>query len=356
MKRKTIGLLMGAVMAVTMLAGCGNNSSTADTGSSSAGESSVEEEPSLADTSADADEAAEGKVLKVASIHSLNLPYHNWLKTEYEEKAKKYGFEFTAFNNEQDDSQTVSIIQDCIEQGYDVILFPLTQGDQSDLIQQARDAGIAMVSFNLSTDWANGVVTQIVCDEHGLGYASGQQAAAELPENAKIVILEGLAGIDASTGRRAGYEDGLLAVRPDIEVLADSYADFDKAKAMAMMDDWIQAYDQIDGVMAEDDGMALGAYESLATNGKDTSQIKIYGINGLAEGCQAVIDGELAGTVLQSAITFADIIFDDLLVPYSNGELDLVNYAEKIEFDAEIVDLERAEELLSYFEEIGMSD
>lgn len=351
MKRKMIGLWMGAVMAVTMLAGCGSKSSepAGETESTSAAE--TEEAPAE-----ETGESAGAKTLKVASIHSLNLPYHNWLKTEFEARAKEYGFEFTAFNNEQDDSQTVSIVQDCIEQGYDVILFPLTQGDQSDLVQQARDAGIAMVSFNLSTDWANGVVTQIVCDEHGLGYASGQQAAKELPENAKIVILQGMAGIDASTGRRAGYEDGLLAERPDIEVLADSYADFDKAKAMALMDDWIQAYDQIDGVMAEDDGMALGAYESLVTNGKDTSKIKIYGINGLAEGCQAVIDGELAGTVLQSAITFADIIFDDLLSPYADGELDLVNYTEKIEFDAEIVDLKRAEELLAYFESIGMSD
>lgn len=220
MKRKMIGLLMGTAMAVTMLAGCGGGSSAENT----------EVPEGEAVPTADAGGSTEDKTLRVASIHSLNLPYHNWLKTEYEAKAEEYGFEFTAFNNEQDDSQTVSIIQDCIEQGYDVILFPLTQGDQSDLIQQARDAGIAMVSFNLSTDWANGVVTQIVCDEHGLGYASGQQAAKELPENAKIVILEGLAGIDASTGRRAGYEDGLLAERPDIEVLADSYADFDKAK------------------------------------------------------------------------------------------------------------------------------
>lgn len=350
MKRRIIGLLTGTVMVVTMLAGCGSSASTEDTEAASA-EETVEE-----DAAEDVGENSGSKTLKVASIHPLNLPYHNWLKTEFEAKAQQYGFELTAFNNEQDDSKTVTIIQDCIEQGYDVILFPLTQGDQTDLVQQARDAGIAMISFNLSADWANDVVTQIVCDEYGLGYTSGQQAAEELPENAKIVILEGMAGVDATTGRRQGYEEGLLAVRPDIEVLADSYADFDKAQAMALMDDWIQAYDQIDGVMAEDDGMALGAYESLVANGKDTSKVKIYGINGLAEGCQAVIDGELSGTVLQSAITFADIIFDDLLVSYANGELDLVNYAEKIEFDAEPVDLEKAEELLAYFESIGMSD
>lgn len=356
MKRRMIGLLMGTVLAVTMLAGCGGGSDAADTETPAAEETETSASEGEEASATDAGGSTEGKTLRVASIHPLNLPYHNWLKTEFEAKAEEYGFEFTAFNSENDDSKCVSIAQDCIAQGYDVILGTWTDGDQSDLVQQARDAGIALIGYNRYLEWGKGIMTQVTCDEYALGYLSGQQAAEELPENAKIVILNGIAGVTATTGRREGYEEGLLAARPDIEVLAETYADFDKAQAMAIMDDWLQAYDQIDGVMAEDDGMGLGAYESLVTNGKDPSKVKIYGINGLAEGCQAVVDGELAGTVLQSAITFADIIFDDLLVPYSKGELDLVNYAEDIEFDAEPVDLDKAKELLAYFEEIGMSD
>ena len=67
------------------------------------------------------------------------------------------------------------------------------------------------------------------------------------------------------------------------------------------MDDWLQVYDEIDAVLAMNDGMALGCIEACKADGRDLSQMQFYGIDGLGDACLSIQAGELTASVLQDA-------------------------------------------------------
>src|SRR5690606_21235936 len=88
---------------------------------------------------------------------------------------------------------------------------------------------------------------------------------------------------------------------PDITILAEQTAEWDRAKAMSLMENWIQSYGtQIDAVFAQNDEMGMGALQALEqANLKD--QVVVVSIDAIGDALQAVKDGRLDATVYQDA-------------------------------------------------------
>jgi ribose transport system substrate-binding protein len=64
------------------------------------------------------------------------------------------------------------------------------------------------------------------------------------------------------------------------------------------MKNWISGFgDQINGVVAENDDMGLGALQALKESGRT---VPIVGIDGIEDGLNAVKSGEFIGTSLQN--------------------------------------------------------
>lgn len=76
---------------------------------------------------------------------------------------------------------------------------------------------------------------------------------------------------------------------------------WDTAMAKDKMDAWISGPNgnKIEVVIANNDGMAMGAIESLKANGK--SELPVFGVDALSEALALVKSGEMAGTVLNDA-------------------------------------------------------
>lgn len=96
---------------------------------------------------------------------------------------------------------------------------------------------------------------------------------------------------------------------PTIELHKDT-AMWDTAQAKDKMDAWISGpnKDKIEVVIANNDGMAFGAIESLKAAGK--SKIPVFGIDALPEALTKIESGELAGTVLNDAKNQAKATLD----------------------------------------------
>ena len=76
---------------------------------------------------------------------------------------------------------------------------------------------------------------------------------------------------------------------------------WDTAMAKDKMDAWVSGPngDKIEVVIANNDGMAMGAIESLKANGK--AGLPVFGVDALNEALALVKSGEMAGTVLNDA-------------------------------------------------------
>ncbi|KKC99264.1 galactose/glucose ABC transporter substrate-binding protein MglB [Photobacterium halotolerans] len=85
---------------------------------------------------------------------------------------------------------------------------------------------------------------------------------------------------------------------------------WDTAMAKDKMDAWISGPNgnKIEVVIANNDGMAMGAVESLKAVGK--TQLPVFGVDALDEALSMIKKGELAGTVLNDAQNQAKATFE----------------------------------------------
>jgi inositol transport system substrate-binding protein len=176
-------------------------------------------------------------------------------------------------------------------------------------IERANKAGIPVISIISKSGGGNTIYVGNSYLETGI--MQGEYFAKVLPGNAKIVYMMGQPGFDHSRDRRSGFLDTLRKARPDVTVLADQTANYDRAQGMKLMEDWIQAFPQIDAVVCANDQMALGALQALRMAGRDKG-VMIGGVDATDEACQEIKNGGLTMTIQQSAKLEAQGCYDTL--------------------------------------------
>jgi inositol transport system substrate-binding protein len=174
-------------------------------------------------------------------------------------------------------------------------------------IEKANKAGIPVISIVSRS--GGGKSIYVGTNYTDAGILQAEYMIKALPQNAKIVYMQGQPGFDHSRDRRTGFLDTLKKSRPDVTVLADQTANYDRAQGMKLMEDWIQAFPQIDGVICANDQMALGALQALRIANRDKG-VLIAGVDATDEACLEVSKGGFAMTVLQSAPLIAQGCYD----------------------------------------------
>jgi inositol transport system substrate-binding protein len=215
-----------------------------------------------------------------------------------------------------------------------------------------KEKNCAFIAYAIKMEESDGLYSTFMCDEFDLGFSVADRAAKDLPPNAQVVILNGIAGYNGSIYRRRGFQEGLLDARPDVKLLDEQTADFQKSIAMEKMDDWIQRFGNVDGVLAANDGMALGAIESLRANGKDIRKVYVYGIDSLADACLSIDAGELRASALQDSMSYAKA-FLDRAIKLKNKEVDAY-FVEDLVFKPVLTDSSNVKERLAFYEENGV--
>ena len=107
-------------------------------------------------------------------------------------------------------------------------------------------------------------------------WASTSCAGSE--RKATYVELLGLLGDNNTKNRSDGFHS-VVDNYPGLKMVAQQSADFDRTKAMEVMESLLQAHPNINAVFCGNDAMAMGAYRALATAGKD-KQVMVFGFDG----------------------------------------------------------------------------
>lgn len=311
---------------------------------------------SRGNSSGSSSNAGDGEQYQVAVIVRLTDMYGAWLKAAYEGLGANYeNLNVTVMDNQNENAKNMELLENCIQQQYDYIIIQSMLGDQGATYQSCLDAGIKMISINMYQEWIEGYAAQVTVSEYDLGYTAAAEAAKNLPENAKVCILDGPAGMELTEERHRGVQEGLLDARPDVTLLDTQDGNFDKDTAMQKTEDWIQLFEDIDGVIAASDSMALGAIEAFKSSGVDISEIQFYGIDGLSDACQSILNGDMTGSVLQDAVKYAEVSLD-LVSQDVNKKVDLSTDRTNHSFDPVYINEENAQDQLDYFEKNGLSE
>jgi ribose transport system substrate-binding protein len=130
------------------------------------------------------------------------------------------------------------------------------------------------------------------CDDFVVAEQTAKFLLEKMAGKGNVVIIEGVGGSSNNTKRVGGFKKALESY-PNVKLLASQPANFQRAQALQVTENLLQAHRQIDGILAANDAMALGAIEALdAANRKAL----VIGINGTKEAVDAVKSGKLLAT------------------------------------------------------------
>ncbi|MCZ0731365.1 substrate-binding domain-containing protein [Mycolicibacterium iranicum] len=197
-----------------------------------------------------------------------------------------------------DVSTQASQVDSMINQDVDAIIVVPVQADSlGPQVASAKAKGIPLVPVNAALDSPD-VAASVQPDDVAAGAQEMQMMADRLGGRGNIVILQGPLGQSGELDRSKGIEQ-TLAKYPEIRVLARDTANWKRDEAVNKMKNWISGFGpQINGVVAQNDDMGLGALQALKESGR--TDVPIVGIDGIEDGLNAVKSGEFIGTSLQN--------------------------------------------------------
>ena len=328
MKKSIVMLILG-IMVCSMTA-CGGNNGSEDSGEKAA-------------------DNGDKKIIGV-SLYNTGDVFDRILYEAMQEYANEHSneIELMVLNAQANVNTQLSEVEQLINSGCDaIVMWPGDVDGCSPAAIQINEADIPLVCVNSRT--TEGEYTYVGSDDYESGYLQGEWLAENLPENAVYCYLMGPIGHSAQIGRKEGMQDA-LSKRPDVTMLAEMTAEWDRAKGMNLTDDWLKTYPDVTAIVSQNDNMALGAVEAVRTAGR-LEDVIIVGTDATEEACASIVSGDLEMSVYQNAYdqgyhsievaqSLAEGTYDgeDFLIPY------------------ETVTKDNVEEYVTMYEEMGSEE
>lgn len=307
--KKLVAILLVAVLAVSMVA-CTSASTTAPAPAEAT-------EAATGDTTTTATEPVSATVIWRAFDDQYQSGFRIIMQSEVD---KMSDIKLDMQDGENDVTKTTNKLEAALTKGTDAVAIcaPDTESTNS-LMLKCKDESVPVVFFNMMPTedtmkaydkaWYVGAEASesgAMCAQALINYWNANKTVADKNGDGKLqlVVLQGEIGNNDVILRTAAYEDTLKAQGIDYEIVAMDTANWDKGQALDKMNAWITAFgiDGIEGVLCNNDGMAMGAVQAALNNGYNAGDpakfVPIVGIDATVEALQAMKDGSLLGTVL----------------------------------------------------------
>lgn len=220
---------------------------------------------------------------------------------------KLEGVKFVMNDAENDVGKQISQAETMINNGAKVLAIEPASKDGAQVIaKMGKDHNVKVFTFNSRLADQTQVETFIGADNVAMGQDQMEFTAKKLNGKGNIVIIDGAMGHPAQIDRTEGYK-AVLAKYPDIHVIREGSADWTSAKAVTLMENYLQSGEPINAVVAQNDDEAQGASAAITDAGKQ-GKILVSGIDGLSLGINMVAKGTTALTVEQGTQCQIDTI------------------------------------------------
>ncbi|RAK02943.1 inositol transport system substrate-binding protein [Larkinella arboricola] len=244
-------------------------------------------------------ENGEKKLTVGVSMLSMQNEFIVNVHDEIEKKAKESDVELITVDAERSALKQIEQVESFIAQGVDAIIMnPCEVEASSPAVTKALAANIPIINVNSETTAKPSAF--IGSDDVESARIAMKFIAEKLNGKGNVLMMHGYMGQAAQIKREQGARE-VLKQYPGLKLIAHQTAEWDRAKAMALMENWIQSYgNTINAVFAQNDEMGMGAVKALTDAGlKD--KVVVVSIDAIPDALQAVQKGTLNATVFQNA-------------------------------------------------------
>lgn len=250
-----------------------------------------------------------------AAVYGLQAEYMQlWTTALERHPAVESGMvDLTVFDGRYDASVQFGQFETMVSQGFDGIIFvPIDIEAGAAAVDVAVAAGIPVVGSNTRVN-SDALASYVGSNDVLAGQLQAEGVIELMGGSGNVVILEGPLGQSAQIERREGNLAAIEAAE-GINILEMQTANWSRAEALSRMENWLVAHgDDIDGIIGQNDEMALGAIQALQARGMDAANMPVSGIDGISDALLAVQDGSLNFSLLQDARGQAEGSLDVLL-------------------------------------------
>jgi putative xylitol transport system substrate-binding protein len=244
------------------------------------------------------------KVYKIgAAVYGLKAEYMRlWtIALEKHPMVKNGQVKITVFDGKYDASVQQSQFETMVTQGFDAILFvPIDIQAGAAAVETAAQAKIPVIGSNTRVN-SDKLTSYIGSNDIKAGEIEAEAVLSKIGYKGNVVIIEGPIGQSAQIERRKGNLN-VIQKYPNVKVLEMKTANWSRAEALNLMENWLNAYpNKINGIIGQNDEMALGAIQALKAAGIDPKTIPTAGIDGVTDALLGIKSGELTSCTLQDA-------------------------------------------------------
>ena len=286
---------------------------------------------------------SEAKKKIAVVVSTLNNPWFVVLKEAARAKAEELGYDVDVFDSQNSPATEASHFDTIIDGKYAAVLFNSTDAEGSIAsVKRAKDAGIPTFCMDREISATDVAVSQILSDNFTGCVALGEYFVQKLGEKGTYVELLGLLGDNNTPNRSDGFHS-VVDNYPELKMVAQQTADFDRTRAMEVMESILQAHPDIDAVFCGNDAMAMGAYRALATAGK-AEDVMVFGFDGAKDVVDAIRAGAIVATGMQFPKTMAQMAAE-YADQYIKGKRD---FPQKVPVAVELVTQENIDKYIAY--------
>jgi ribose transport system substrate-binding protein len=276
-------------------------------------------------------------------VSTLNNPWFVFLAETAAKKAKELGYESKIFDSQNNTALESDHFENAIAAGYNAILFnPTDAAGSVTNVKKAKEAGIPVFCMDREINSKDAATSQILSDSYSACIELGKLFVKALNKKGNYVELLGIVSDNNTWNRSKGFHS-VVDNYPQLKMVAQQSADFDRNKAMEVMESILQAHPDIDGVFCGNDAMAMGAYQALTAAGK-ANKVKVIGFDGAADAVTSIKEGKLTATAMQFPKIIAELAATDA-DEYFKGKR---SFPKKLPIPVEVVTSENIDKYIAY--------
>jgi ribose transport system substrate-binding protein len=257
-RAKFCGLLAGAILVAAIVAGC------------RAGSDGPRARPLIG-------------VALLTQTHA----FYKELEEALRKEASAHDFDLAVVSCEMDPARQASQIEDFVTQRVNAILAaPCDSSAIVPYLDKATSAGIPVFTADIAAR-GGAIVSHVASDNLGGGRLAARTLADRLGGKGDVIVIDH-PEVASVQDRTRGFDEE-IARFPGIHVVGRPSASGQRARAMAVMEDMLQAHRNLRGVFAINDDSALGALAVLEAARRN--DVVVVGFDATTEAQDAIRRG-----------------------------------------------------------------
>lgn len=221
-------------------------------------------------------------------------------------------------------------------------------------LKRANAAKIPVVDLDgnldpkITKDAGVDVAFHIGSDNTAAGGQGAEYLVKKLGKDAKgpVLVIEGLSGNITGKKRADGFAKKLKELAPGLQIVASLPGDWDRGKAANITNDALTKNPNLVAIFAANDGMALGAVETVFAANKG-AQVTIIGVDGNSDAVKSIKEGRLTASVAQLPYLVGKQAVENVKKIIEGGKVDEVIYVPTLVLTKEVIDANK-EPMLQY--------